>query len=259
MSEQKVAVITGSGQGIGKALGERLANDGFSIVLSDIDKDTLNKAEKEFKDNGFEVASYVGNVAKLEDQNALVQFAVDTFGSVDVFVNNAGIEGPVAPITEVEPKTVDPVMDINIKGVLYGIQAAANQMIKQGNGGKIINACSIAGQQGFEMLSPYTASKFAVKGLTQGAAKELAKHKITVNSYCPGIVGTDMWERIDEEMMRFMGTKKGEAFEKYAEGIALGRTQTPEDVANLVSFLASPNSGYITGQNILTDGGMVFN
>lgn len=259
MSKQKVAVITGSGQGIGKALAEQLANDGFSIVLSDINKETLNETEKEFQNNGFEVTSFVGDVSKLEDQNALVKHATDAFGSVDVFINNAGIEGPVAPITEVEPKTVDPVFDINIKGVLYGIQAAANQMMKQETGGKIINACSIAGQEGFEMLSPYTASKFAVKGLTHSAAKELAKHKITVNSYCPGIVGTTMWERIDEEMMKFLGTKKGEAFAKYAEGIALGRTQTPEDVANLVSFLASPNSDYITGQNILTDGGMVFN
>lgn len=259
MSKQKVAIITGSGQGIGKALAERLANDGFSIVLSDINEETLKIAEKEFKDNGFAVTSYVGNVAKLEDQNSLVKHAVDTLGSVDVFINNAGIEGEVAPITEIDPQKVDPVFDINVKGVLFGIQAAANQMIKQKTGGKIINACSIAGQEGFEMLSPYSASKFAVKGITQAAAKELAKHKITVNSYCPGIVGTSMWERLDEKMMKYMGTKKGEAFEKYAAGIALGRTQTPEDVADLVSFLASPQSDYITGQNILSDGGMVFN
>jgi len=259
MSKQKVAVITGSGQGIGKELAKRLANDGFSIVLSDINEETLNEAEKEFKNNGFEVTSFVGDVSKLDDQNALVKHAVDIFGSLDVFINNAGIEGEVAPITEITPKAVDLIMDINVKGVMYGIQAAANQMIQQGTGGKIINACSIAGQEGFEMLSSYSATKFAVKGLTHASAKELAKHKITVNSYCPGIVGTSMWERLDEKMMKYMGTKKGEAFEKFAEGIALGRTQTPEDVANLVSFLASPNSDYITGQNILTDGGMVFN
>ena len=259
MNSKKVAVITGSGQGIGKALAQRLAKDGFAIVVSDINGETLAEAEKEFKNSGFEVSSFVGNVSKLEDQKALVQHAADTFGKVDVFINNAGIEGQVAPITEIDPQKVDAVFDINVKGVLYGINAAANQMIKQGNGGKIINACSIAGQEGFEMLGPYSASKFAVKGLTQTAAKELAKYKITVNSYCPGIVGTSMWERLDEQMMKFLGTKKGEAFAKYSEGIALGRTQTPEDVANLVSFLASPNADYITGQNILTDGGMVFN
>ncbi len=259
MDNHRVAVITGSGQGIGKALAERLANDGFSIVLSDINEQVLNETVTQFKNNGFEVSSFVGNVAKLEDQDALVSHAATIFGSVDVFINNAGIEGEVAPITEITSKAVDLIMDINVKGVMYGIRAAANHMIKQGTGGKIINACSIAGQEGFEMLSAYSATKFAVKGLTHASAKELAKHKITVNSYCPGIVGTSMWERLDEKMMKFLGTKKGEAFAKFAEGIALGRTQTPEDVANLVSFLASPNSDYITGQNILTDGGMVFN
>lgn len=131
-------------------------------------------------------------------------------------------------------------------------------MIKQGKGGKIINVCSIAGQVGFEMLGVYSASKFAVKGLTQTAAKELAQHKITVNAYCPGIVETSMWERLDEKMMEHLGTKKGEAFAKFSEGITLGMSQTPEDVANLISFLASEDSDYITGQAIFTDGGMVY-
>ncbi|WP_341201916.1 acetoin reductase [Metaplanococcus flavidus] len=259
MSEKKVAVITGSGQGIGKALAERLANEEFTIVLSDINEEILTETENEFRKNGFEVTSFIGNVAKPEDQAALVQHAVDTFGRLDVFINNAGVEGQVGPLTSADPKAVDFTLDVNVKGVIYGIQAAANQMKKQGSGGKIINACSIAGQEGFEMLGVYSASKFAVKGLTQTAAKELAPFKITVNSYCPGIVGTGMWERLDEKMMEHMGTKKGEAFAKFTEGIALGRSQTAEDVANLVSFLASSNSDYMTGQNIITDGGMVFN
>ncbi len=259
MSNQKVAVITGSAQGIGKGLAERLAKDGFAIVFSDLNEEVLEETEKEFKDKGVNVTSFVGNVTKPEDQEGLVKHAVDTFGIVDVFINNAGVEGQVAPLTAVDPKAVDFTLDVNVKGVIYGIKAAANQMKKQGTGGKIINACSIAGQEGFEMLGIYSATKFAVKGLTQTAAKELAPFKITVNSYCPGIVGTGMWERLDEKMMEHMGTKKGEAFAKFSQGIALGRPQTPEDVANLVSFLASSDSDYITGQNILTDGGMVFN
>ncbi|WP_218971228.1 acetoin reductase [Peribacillus loiseleuriae] len=256
---QKVAVITGSAQGIGRGIAERLAKDGFSIVLSDLNEEVLKETEKEFKNKGVNVTSFVGNVTKPEDQEGLVKHAVDTFGNVDVFINNAGVEGQVAPLTAVDPKAVDFTLDVNIKGVIYGIKAAANQMKKQGTGGKIINACSIAGQEGFEMLGVYSATKFAVKGLTHVAAKELAPFKITVNSYCPGIVGTGMWERLDEKMMEHMGTKKGEAFAKFTQGIALGRPQTPEDAANLVSFLASSDSDYITGQNILTDGGMVFN
>lgn len=255
---KKVAVITGSARGIGKEIALRLAKDGFRIVLNDINESELNETEQEFTSNNIEVTSFVGDVTKPEDQQKLVQHAVDTFGSVDVFINNAGVEGQVGPLIESDPKQVDFVMEVNVKGVIYGISAAAKQMIKQGKGGKIINACSIAGQEGFEMLGAYSASKFAVKGLTQTAAKELAQHKITVNAYCPGIVGTSMWERLDEKMMEHLGTKKGEAFARFSEGIALGRSQTPDDVADLVSFLASENSDYITGQSIVTDGGMVY-
>ncbi|OJF95918.1 acetoin reductase [Alkalibacterium sp. 20] len=258
MSTNKVAVITGGAQGLGKGIAQRLANDGFSIVISDLNEEALANTKEEFSKDKFAIETFKGDVSKLEDQNNLVKYTVEKFGRLDVFINNAGVEGAVAPITHLKPKDIDFVLDINVKGVLYGIQAAANQMKEQGEGGKIINAGSIAGHEGFEMLSPYSASKFAVKGITQAAAKELAPDKITVNSYCPGIAGTGMWDRLDEKMMEHMGTKKGEAFEKYASGIALGRTQEPEDVANLVGFLASKDSNYITGQSIISDGGMIF-
>lgn len=260
MSNEKVAVITGSSQGIGKAIAERLANDGFRIVLSGYKHaDLLKETERELKNKGAEVTSFVGNTAEIEDQYSLVQHAVDTFGSVDVFINNAGIESEVNPITEVEPKDLDRILDINVKGVVYGMQAAAKQMIQQGTGGKIINASSGTGFQASPMVGPYNATKFAVRGLTQSAAQELASNKITVNAYCPGVVGTGMWERIDENMMKHMGTEKGEAFDQMSNSNALGRQQTPEDVANLVSFLASSDSDNITGQSIITDGGMVYN
>lgn len=187
-----------------------------------------------------------------------MQTAVKKFRSVDVFINNAGIE-QVDPLVNVQPEELEKVFQVNVFGVLYGIQAAAEQMKKQEKGGKIINACSIAGHQAFSMLGTYSASKFAVRGFTQAAAQELAKDKITVNAYCPGIVGTGMWDRIDAGMVEYMGLKKGEAFKKFAEGIALGRTQEPEDVANFVSYLASPDSDYMTGQSIMIDGGIVYN
>lgn len=139
------------------------------------------------------------------------------------------------------------------------MQAASAQIRKQKGGiGKIINACSIAGYESHEMLGIYCATKHVVRSLTQTAAKEYAKYKITVNAYCPGVAGTSMWDRIDAAMGKYMGTKPGEAFQKFSEGILMGRTQEPEDVANLVSFLASTDSDYITGQAIITDGGMVF-
>jgi meso-butanediol dehydrogenase / (S,S)-butanediol dehydrogenase / diacetyl reductase len=124
--------------------------------------------------------------------------------------------------------------------------------------GKIINASSIAGHDGFAMLGVYSASKFAVRGLTQAAAKEYAAHAITVNAYCPGIVGTDMWVEIDKRFAELTGAAKGETFEKYARGIALGRPETPDDVAGFVAYLAGPDSDYMKGQAGLIDGGLVY-
>lgn len=258
MANKKTAVITGSAQGLGKAIAHRLSEDGFNIVLADIDEDTLNETLKEFEDAGADVTYKVTDVSKRQDQFDLVAHAVETFGSLDVFINNAGIEGKVAPLLEQEEDDVDPLLAINVKGVLFGIQAAAEQMIKQGNGGKIINASSIAGEEGFDMLGIYSASKFAVRGLTQTAAKELAEHQVTVNSYNPGIADTGMWERLDEGFRKYSeeDLEPGEIFESYADQIALGRTQVPEDVANVVSFMASEDSDYMTGQAFITDGGL---
>lgn len=254
---KKVAVITGSADGLGKGIAQRLAKDGFKIMISDINPNTLSATEKEFKAQGFEVTSFIGDVSKQEDQFALVAKAVEVFGRVDVFINNAGVE-EVAPLLEIKPEDLEKVFRIDVNSVVYGTQAAAKQMIKQGHGGKILNACSIAGHESFELLGLYCASKFAVRSLTQTAAKELAQHKITVNAYCPGVAPTKMWDRIDEGMVKYMGLQPGEALKKFSSGILLGRLQQPEDIANLVSFLASDQADYITGQAIISDGGIVY-
>lgn len=256
----KVAVITGSGDGLGKGIARRLASDCFNIVLSDINPETLKATEAEFRADGVPVTAFQGNVAKRDDQFALVKHAVDTFGRVDVFVNNAGIED-VMPLERVTDSEFDRVFDINVKGVLFGIQAAAEQMKKQQQDGrvyKIINAASIAAHESYDLLGVYCASKHAVRALTVAAAKELARFNITVNAYCPGVAGTRMWDRIDEEMAKIHGWAPGEAFRRFTAGILRGRPQEPADVAALVHFLASEDSDYITGQSILTDGGMVF-
>lgn len=258
MALDRVAVITGSAQGLGKGIANKLGEQGFKVVLSDIDEEVLNETLKEFEDKNYEVTSLVADVTKQEDHESLVKHAVDKFGKLDVYINNAGVEGEVEQIEKIDPKNIDFVLDVNVKGTLYGIQAASKQLKEQGHGGTIINAASIAGHEGFDFLATYSASKFAVRGLTQVASKELAKDSITVNAYCPGIAATGMWERLDEKFMDVIGTKKGEALEQYSSSISLGRTQEPTDVANLVAFLASEDAGYITGQSILTDGGMVY-
>lgn len=178
-------------------------------------------------------------------------------GGFDVMVNNAGI-AQVQPILEVTPEEVERIERVNINGVLWGIQTAAAVFLEWGTKGKIINAASIAGHEGFAMLGVYSATKFAVRGLTQAAVKELAPHRITVNAYCPGVVGTDMWVGIDERFAELTGAAKGATYDQYVGGIALGRAQTPEDVASFVSFLARPDSDYMTGQAPLIDGGLVY-
>ncbi|MGY0755367.1 acetoin reductase [Staphylococcus haemolyticus] len=254
----KTAVITGSAAGLGKGIAERLANDGFNIVLQDINQDTLLKTEEEFKDKGFNVVAFHSDVSKKKEQEELVQFAVAEFGQIDVFVNNAGVDA-VSSILEITEDELDKLFHINVYGTLFGIQAAAKQFIKQNSKGKIINACSIAGHESYEVLGTYCATKYSVRSFTQTAAKELAEKGITVNAYCPGVAKTEMWDRIDAAMVELDDNlKPGDAFEQFSSAIKLGRYQEPKDVAALVAFLASPDSDYITGQAILTDGGLVY-
>lgn len=258
MTADRVAVITGSAQGLGKGIAQKLGHQGYKVVLSDLNEEVLNETFEELKNKNIDVTSSVVDVTKQESHEELVKHAVDTFGKIDVYINNAGVEGEVEQIEKINSQNLDFVFDVNVKGVLFGIQAAAKEMRKQGHGGAIINASSIAGHEGFDFLATYSASKFAVRGLTQTASKELAKDNITVNAYCPGIAATGMWDRLDEKFMEVLGTEKGEALEQYASSISLGRTQQPADVANLVAFLASEDANYITGQAILTDGGIVY-
>jgi meso-butanediol dehydrogenase/(S,S)-butanediol dehydrogenase/diacetyl reductase len=253
----KVALVTGAAQGIGRGIALRLAKDGFDLTLVDLKEDKLEEVAKEIAALGRRVTTFAADVSKREDIYAAVEYTEKELGGFDVIVNNAGI-AQVKPLAEVLPEEVDRIFRINVDGVLWGIQAAAAKFKQRGQKGKIINASSIAGHDGFAMLGVYSATKFAVRALTQAAAKEYASAGITVNAYCPGIVGTDMWVEIDERFSELTGAPKGETYKKFVEGIALGRAQTPDDVAALVSFFAGPDSDYITGQAVLTDGGIVY-
>lgn len=250
------AVVTGAGRGIGRAIACRLATDGFAVTVSDIDPTTAKSVAAEITGGGGTAIHAACDVTDRDAVFALVRTAAEAHGGVDVMVANAGI-AQVKTLLEVTPQDLDRIMRVNVNGVLWAMQAAAQSMIEHGRPGKIINAGSIAGHSGFEYLGHYSATKFAVIGLTQAAAKELAQHGITVNAYCPGIVATEMWDLIDQQMGAYLGLPKGETLKKYAESIPLGRTQTPEDVAGFVSYLASVDSDYMTGQSVMIDGGVV--
>ncbi|OBU05084.1 acetoin reductase [Morganella psychrotolerans] len=253
----KVVLVTGAAQGIGRGIALRLAKEGADIALVDLKEESLAKVKKEVEALGRKTVTLVADISQRDQVFAAVEKAEKALGGFDVMINNAGI-AQVKAIEDVRPEDMERIFRINVDGTMWGIQAAAAKFKARGQKGKIINASSIAGHDGFALLGVYSATKFAVRALTQAAAKEFASSGITVNAYCPGIVGTDMWVEIDERFSEITGAPKGETYKKYVDGIALGRAQTPDDVAALVSFLASDDSDYITGQAILTDGGIVY-
>ncbi|SDR81418.1 meso-butanediol dehydrogenase / (S,S)-butanediol dehydrogenase / diacetyl reductase [Brevibacterium siliguriense] len=258
-TNNSVAVVTGSARGIGQGIAQRLGADGHHVIVADLPamQDGVAETVKAIESAGGKATGAAVDVTDEESLSRLVEVAVDAGGKLDVFVANAGI-AQVEPLIEYSKADFEKIVDVNLTGVFLSYQAAAKQMIEQGNGGKIIGAASIVAFRPFALLSPYSATKWAVRGLTQGAAMEWAKHGITVNAYGPGIVGTAMWDLIDEKLAAEEGLAKGEAIKKYAGDILMGRVSVPEDVANLVSFLASEDSDYITGQTMLVDGGMQF-
>lgn len=255
--QEKVILVTGAGQGIGRGIALRLARDGADLALVDIQADTVAAVRREVESLGRKATTFVADVSQRDAVYAAIDHAEEALGGFDVIVNNAGV-AQVKPLADVLPEDLDRIFRINVDSVVWGTQAAAAKFKARGHKGKVINASSIAGHDGFALLGVYSATKFAVRALTQVAAKEYASAGITVNAYCPGIVGTSMWVEIDERFAELTGASKGETYKKYVDGIALGRAQTPEDVAALVAFLASSDADYITGQSILTDGGIVY-
>ncbi|WBU50051.1 (S)-acetoin forming diacetyl reductase [Kosakonia pseudosacchari] len=255
---KKVAFVTGAGQGIGKAIALRLAKDGFTVAVADYNAATAKAVADEINHNNGSAIAVTVDVSDRDKVFAAVEEARTKLNGFDVIVNNAGV-APSTPIESITPEVVDKVYNINVKGVIWGIQAAVKAFKAEKHGGKIINACSQAGHVGNPELAVYSSSKFAVRGLTQTAARDLAPLGITVNGYCPGIVKTPMWAEIDRQVSEAAGKPLGYGTQEFAKRITLGRLSEPEDVAACVSYLAGPDSDYMTGQSLLIDGGMVFN
>ena len=241
----KTALVTGSGRGLGKSIALKLAKMGANIVLNDIESsDSVDATAEEFKAAGYNVAVTKGDVRSEEDVKKMVKTAVDSFGSLDILINNAGITKD-KPMLMMSGEDWDAVLDINLKGAFLCTKAAAKVMIKQ-KSGKIVNIASVAGQYGNPGQANYSASKAGLIGLTKTTAKELAPRGITCNAVAPGLIESKMTEVLPEEIKQ-----------NYLKNIALGRFGTPEDVANVVGFLASEDSNYVTGQIIDIDGGLV--
>lgn len=253
----KVAFVTGGAQGIGEAISKRLAKDGFAVAVADLNVQTASKVAQDIEDAGGKAIAVALNVADREAFSKAVDEVADKLGGFDVIVNNAGL-GPTTPIDSITPELFDKVMHVNVAGTMWGIQAAVRKFHELKHGGKIINATSQAGVVGNPNLMLYSSTKFAIRGLTQVAARDLAKDGITANAYAPGIVKTPMMMDIAHQVGKNAGKDDEWGMQTFAKDIALGRLSEPEDVAAAVSFLAGPDSNYITGQTIIVDGGMQF-
>ena len=256
----RVCLVTGAAQGIGRAIGEALLDEGASVCFADINgakvAEVVEANRSRLNGRAGQVTAAQVDVTDRDQVRAMVAHTVETFGRLDVKFNNAGVNKPMN-FMDVTEDNWNFIMGVNGLGCMIGMQEAARQMIAQGHGGKIINTASVASRQGFDNVAPYCASKWAVVSLTQSAARDLAKHDITVTGFAPGVVATEMWEQVDKDLMDIGAAQRpGQAMEEFSAEILKGRVARPEDITGTTTFLASRDSDYMTGQIVMIDGGM---
>jgi len=240
----KVAIVTGSSRGIGRAIAVRLAQEGAHVVVTATNLDGVNKVAAEIEQLGRKALAIATNIADFTQAEILIKSTLDKFEKIDILVNNAGITRDNL-LVRMSNDEWDEVINVNLKGTYNCIRAATKTLMKQ-RAGKIINITSVVGVIGNAGQANYSASKAGIIGLTKAAARELAPRNIQVNAVAPGFILTDLTRHLAEDVQ-----------EKLSASIPLGRLGTGEDVAALVAFLASADSDYITGQVVHVDGGMV--
>lgn len=242
--KNKVILITGASKGIGKSISTKLAQNGAKVVLLSRSIEELKKVHEELKSTGLQSVYKQTDVSNIDDLKCAVDYTIETWGTIDGIVNNAGITEDNL-IVRMKPDSFDKVVDINLKGTFNGIKSVSKIMIKN-NYGRIINISSVIGHIGNKGQSNYAASKAGIIGLTKSAAKELAKKNITVNAVAPGYIETDMTKKLNNLNK-----------EQLLNSIPLNRLGSPDDIASIICFLLSDQANYITGQTINVDGGMV--
>ena len=283
----KVAIITGSGQGIGKGIALRLAQEGADVVVAEYNPETAEETASEIERLGRRALAYPVDISNVPKLNQMVDDTMAEFGQVDILINNAGTI-QIKPMMDVTEEDWDRVIDLNMRGTFFCLQAVARKMIERipeelraaigpvesvavpiggekkkegitGCWGKIVSLSSISGRSGRPTQVHYAASKAAVISITQSAALALAPYRINVNAIAPGVVDTPMWEGIDRDRARMLKLKPGEAMANIVKTVPINRVSTPDDLAGAIIFLCSSDADYITGQTLNVDGGYAMN
>jgi D-sorbitol dehydrogenase (acceptor) len=249
--EGKVAVVTGGARGIGAAICRRYADDGARVAVADILTDEAAALAREIRRGAFGVQL---DVTKRASIDAMVETVVARAGGIDILVNNAAIFD-MAPLLEITEASYDQQFAVNVKGLLFTLQAVAAQMVRQGRGGKIVNFASQAGRRGEPLVAVYCSSKAAVISLTQSAGLALIRHGINVNGIAPGVVDTPMWDQVDALFAKYEGLPVGEKKRQVGLAVPYGRMGVPEDLTGAAVFLASSDADYVVAQTLNVDGG----
>ncbi len=282
---ERVAIVTGAGQGIGKGIAQRLADEGATVVIAEFNPETAAAAAKEIEQRGGRALAYPIDIADVAAVQRMVHGVVAQLGHIDILVNNAGVV-QTKPMMDLSEADWDRVITINQRGAFFCLQAVAEQMIAQlpesirkaaekpadimsihadspvvemtdgqMSFGKIVNLSSVSGRRGRPLSTHYAASKAAIISITQSAALALAPYRINVNAICPGIVPTPMWRQIDVDRGKLFGAQPGEAMNAFINTIPLKRAGTAADIGGAVAFFCSTDADYITGQALNVDGG----